>query len=136
MNRVVLAAVSLALACASPRQQERAPHAGPAAAGVAQRFGDLVAAVPGPPAPGSDEGKADIAIVLWMQRTRTPAEVERARVGARLGIEAFAPALGPGFDPGGHPRTRALLQDARKRAREPLHAAKDRFRRARPYDAD
>jgi acid phosphatase (class A) len=132
MTRLLSLVVAAALACASAPARDHGSPAAPAA-GVSA---DLVAAVPQPPAPGSDEAKADLAVVLWMQRTRTPPDVERARLGAKLGLEPFAPALGPGFDPRAHERTRALLQDARQRARGTLHAAKERFRRSRPYETD
>lgn len=88
------------------------------------------------PPPGSEEGKADLAIVLWLQRTRTAADVARARAEVEVGLETFAEALGPGFDAVAHPRTRALLGEVGERTRRAVGEEKRRFRRPRPYDAD
>ncbi len=151
MTRLLSLLLAAALACASASAARSsapataAPTTATATTAAAAKataapapdvMADLVAAVPPPPAIGSDEAKADLAIVFWMQRTRMPADVERAKVGAKLGPEAFAPALGAGFDPARYPKTVALLKDARARARSTLHAAKDRYDRKRPYDAD
>jgi acid phosphatase (class A) len=96
----------------------------------------LAAALGAPPAAGSDDAKADLAIVLWMQRTRRDEDVARARREIGLGLEAFAPALGAGFDAARYPRTRALLDRAHASATAPIRDAKARYRRARPYEAD
>ena len=62
--------------------------------------------------------------------------MERARHDVGLGLDAFAPALGDGFSPARHPRTAALVERAHAAATAPLRAAKARFARVRPYDAD
>jgi acid phosphatase (class A) len=125
------AALLAAAACAGvgARHPPREATAASAAPGLAAALGT-------PPAPGSDEAKADLAIVLWLQRTRLEADVARARRDIGLGLDAFAPALGPGFDAGRHPRTAALLDRAHASASAPIRDAKARFRRVRPYDAD
>jgi acid phosphatase (class A) len=133
-RRLALALGAAALAaCASPRPLPGAPATGqPAAAGAAS----LASALAPPPAPGSDGAKADLAVVLWLQRTRDADDVARARREVGLGLEAFAPALGPGFTPAAHARTVALLARAHAFATPAIRGAKARFGRVRPYDAD
>ena len=122
------AALALCAACAGAA----------AAAGPGARARPLVAldALSPPPAAGSDESKADLAIVLWEQRTRSQEDVERSRREVGLGLEAFAGALGPGFDAPAHPRTAALLDRAHAAATPIVGDAKARWRRPRPSDAD
>lgn len=123
MNRIALLLL-LSLACATP-----------AAAPAPAR--DPAAALAGPPpAAGSDEAKADLAIVLWEQRTRTAEDVRRAEAGVKLGLASFAEALGPGFDPARHPRTEALLAAVAEEARQATGELKRRWLRQRPFVAD
>jgi acid phosphatase (class A) len=89
-----------------------------------------------PPAPGSDEEKADLAVVLWLQRTRSAEDVARARSEVKIGLEHFAPALAPGFDPARHPGTRALLERLHEEASAAVDAARARYGRPRPFAAD
>lgn len=90
---------------------------------------------PYPPA-GSPEAAADLAVVLWEQRTRTPEEVARAGSEEELSLEDFAGALAPGFETGRHPRTEALLARAARAARPCIGAVKRAYARERPYVAD
>jgi hypothetical protein len=53
---------------------------------------DIAALVPPPPAVGSAAFKEEMAVVLWLQRTRTPAQVEFAR--KKLDCRALRPATG------------------------------------------
>jgi acid phosphatase (class A) len=98
--------------------------------------GGLAALLGPPPRPESPEAAADLAVVLWEQRTRTAAEVARAASEVALSLEDFAAALGPGFDPGRHPRTEALLARAAAAARPCVGAAKRTAARPRPFEAD
>lgn len=112
----------LLLACAAP---------------VAAPTRDPLASLAGaPPAAGSDEAKADLAIVLWEQRTRTADDVRRAREGVELGLASFAEALGPGFDPARHPRTEALLRAVGEECRRATGGLKREHLRPRPFAAD
>lgn len=52
---------------------------------------DVAALVPPPPAVGSADFAKEMAVVLWLQRTRTPAQV--AFVRKSLDVERFAPLL-------------------------------------------
>jgi acid phosphatase (class A) len=53
---------------------------------------DDAALVPPPPAVGSADFEMEMAVVLWLQRTRTPEQVEFVR--KALDVERFAPLLG------------------------------------------
>jgi acid phosphatase (class A) len=120
----------LVLAPAIARVHAAAEHSGPLAAV------DPVAVIGQPPASGSDEAKADLAIVLWLQRTRTPDQVARARNEVKIGLETFATVLGPGFDPAAHPRTQALVERLHAEASALVDQARSRFARGRPFVAD
>lgn len=89
-----------------------------------------------PPRPDSDEGKADLAIVLWHQRTRTPADVQRALSEVNLGLGTYAAASGRPLDPASHPLTIALLDKAGKDLRPITDAVKKHHLRPRPFVAD
>ena len=122
-----LAALVLAVGGASPAlaaEPARCPLPDPAA---------LVGSFP---PPGSPEAAADLAIVLWEQRTRTPEDVARASSEEELSLEDFAGALGPGFDVARHPGTEALLALAVAASRPCVWAAKGAHGRPRPYAAD
>lgn len=53
---------------------------------------DVARLVPPPPAVGSADFEEEMAVVLWLQRTRTPGQVEFVR--KTLDVERFAPLLG------------------------------------------
>lgn len=125
---VALALGALASACASPAMRTAAPP--PASLEGAR------AALGPAPAPGSDQDKADLAVVLWLQRTRTHDDVLRAREHQRIRLETFAPALGDGFDVTVHLRTQNLLRHVLERSYRPVGEAKARWARPRPYVRD
>jgi acid phosphatase (class A) len=124
----VVAATALLAAAAPAAAAEACPL-------LAPQGGPLAAAGPAPRA-GSPEADADRAVVLWAQRTRTPAEVARAAAEEELTLEDFAEVLGAGFDPVRHPRTEALLARAAEASRPCVAAAKVASARPRPYAAD
>ena len=88
------------------------------------------------PAVGSDEGKADLAIVLWHQRTRTAPEVQRALSEVKLGLGAYASAMGMPLDAGRYPKTVALIDKVGKDIKAVTDGLKVHFMRPRPYQAD
>jgi len=95
------------------------------------------AALLGPhPDPGSDAGKADLAIVLWHQRTRTPTDVQRAVAGVKLPLELFAPAAGRSLQAAQFPKTIALAEQAWKALRIVTSDLKQHFQRPRPFLGD
>ncbi len=119
-----LAAVLVA-SCATPTVRVEPAPASPS-----------VAVVDPAPARGSDQDKADLAIVLWMQRTRSSADVARARDHLQVNLATFATALGDRFDVAAHPRTQALLDRFVARSHAVSGEAKRRWARPRPYVAD
>lgn len=88
------------------------------------------------PGAGSDEGKADLAIVLWHQRTRTPAEVQRALSEVKLGLGAYSEAMGLPLDADRFPKTSALIEKAGRDIKAITDGLKKHFGRPRPYQAD
>lgn len=97
---------------------------------------DAVAVIGSPPAPESDEAKADLAIVLWLQRTRTQEDIARAQAEVKIELETFAGAFGPGFEAAAHPRTRALLDRLHDDASVFVDRARAHFVRPRPFVAE
>jgi acid phosphatase (class A) len=110
------------------------PLASQAPAPVVQRqdYASLIGAFP--PA-GSDGAKADLAILLWQQRSRTPAEVRRAETEVILHLGIFSEVTGKDLDSGPFPRTRALADDLQAALRQVTAPLKVQFARPRPYDA-
>jgi hypothetical protein len=108
----------------------RAVRAQPAAALVEPDWPGLLGPIP---QPGSRESQDELAVLRWLQRTRTRAEVDRARSEASLEPAAFAPAIQRPFDPGSHPRTLALLARARTDLGRVTSSLKKRYGRRRPF---
>jgi hypothetical protein len=88
------------------------------------------------PAPGSPEASAELAVVLWEQRTRTPEDVARAAAEEELSLEDFAAVLGTTFEAARRPLTEALHARAMAASRACVAAAKGTHQRPRPYVAD
>ena len=88
-----------------------------------------------PPA-GSEAQVGDTAILLWLQRTRTPEDILRAQgeVNARPGL--FSGVVGADLDSSRFPLTRALLEAAATDLRGPMTLLKRHFARPRPYAED
>jgi acid phosphatase (class A) len=126
--RAVAAILLAVLALPAPAEDARCPLP-EGSAGAAALVGSF-------PPLGSPEASADLAVVLWVQRTRTPEDVARARAEEELSLEDFAAALGPGFDAARHPRTDALLARAAEASRPCVAAAEAAHARPRPFAAD
>lgn len=128
---VLVPAAAVVVACAAPAPRaERSPGT---AASVESR---AVASLDPAPAPGSDQDKADLAVVLWLQRTRTRGDVLRAREHQHIRLQTFAPALGDRFDVPAHARTQNLLRHVLEKSYGPVGEAKRRWARPRPYTRD
>lgn len=96
-----------------------------------------LAAFLGPfPAVSSDEGKADLAIVLWHQQTRTPLEVQRALSEVKLTLGTYAAAAGVSLDAAHYPKTTALIDRVGKDIKVVTDGLKAHFRRPRPHLTD
>jgi acid phosphatase (class A) len=102
--------------------------------GVTQDFVALFAV---PPAPDSDATRGELEELLELQRTRTPAEIAAARADRKTEVRRFYGALGfaEGTDPG-LPLLNALAERIENDFRQYVRAAKDRFRRLRPYEIE
>jgi membrane-associated phospholipid phosphatase len=88
------------------------------------------------PAVDSEAGKADLAIVLWHQRTRTSFEVQRALSEVKLGLSAYSEAMGLPLDGTRFPKTAALIDKAGRDIKIVTDGLKKHFGRPRPYQAD
>lgn len=97
---------------------------------------DLVAYLGPYPALDSDAGKADLAIVLWHQRVRTAAEIQRAASEVKLGLGAYAPAMERPLDATRYPKTAALLDHVSKDIKVNTDGLKKHFMRPRPQMSD
>jgi len=98
------------------------------APGYAALIGDF-------PRPGTDGAKADLAILLWLQRTRTREDILRAEseVIPHLGI--FSAVTGRDLESSHFPLTQALAAEAMHDLRRATGALKEQYARPRPYDA-
>jgi acid phosphatase (class A) len=110
-----------------------APASQPAAAVATER--DYAALIGHFPPPGSDGAKADLAVLLWMQRTRTPGEIRRATSEVRLHLGIFSEVTGKDLESPGFTLTQALAEDLQKALRQVTAPLKAQFARPRPYDA-
>lgn len=88
------------------------------------------------PAADSDAGKADLAIVLWHQRTRTAPEVQRALSEVKLGLGAYVQAVGRPLEEARYPKTAALIDKVGKDLKVVTDSLKRHFLRPRPFQAD
>ena len=98
---------------------------------------DFVALFAAPPAPDSAATRGELGELLELQRTRTAAEVAAARADRKTDVQRFYGALG--FPQGANPHLPLLLALAARVEddfRPYVRAAKDRFRRLRPYEIE
>ena len=97
---------------------------------------ELVAFLGPYPAVESEEGKADLAIVLWHQRIRTQPEIQRAQSEVKLVLGAYATAAGVSLDAVQYPKTIALIDKVGKDIKVVTDGLKVHFKRPRPYMTD
>ena len=97
---------------------------------------DPLQLLPPPPAPDSAEAQADADAAFRAYSGRTPEQVALGRSETQLTIFHFAPDLGPWFQAGKFPRTEALFQEVEAETKAVTNAAKNHWRRLRPYHAD
>jgi len=98
---------------------------------------DYVALFEAPPARDSSATRAELDELLALQNTRSDADVAAARADRRTVIQRFYGALGfpDGADPD-LPRLRALAETVEDDTRTYVRAAKEKFRRLRPYEIE
>lgn len=97
------------------------------------------------PQPGTPTALAEVAILSWLQRSRTQADVGRVLAEAHPSLGCFAPALTPpaslsasghpaaGISLSDYPLTQALLAQARTDLEPILARLQNGFARPRPY---
>jgi acid phosphatase (class A) len=94
----------------------------------------IIAPLPPPPADDSPAGRADLETLLQIQQDRTPAQVARARAGAKIDPLLIGKwAFGDAFNKQNLPRARAFLRQANLERHEISSYAKEQFMRVRPY---
>jgi len=90
-----------------------------------------------PSAADSAATRAELDELLAMQAARTPVQVAAARADRKTRIERFYGALGiDGNSPPDLPRLQRLAERVEDDVRLYVRAAKDRFRRLRPYEIE
>lgn len=97
---------------------------------------DLIAHLPPPPANDSPLTRAEVELVLTLQREATPAAIARAQSEEDMTAAIFADVLGPAFNSKALPRTFAFLKAATADASTIYNGAKDHFKRPRPPAID
>jgi acid phosphatase (class A) len=88
------------------------------------------------PSNDSQQTKDDIAEILALQNSRTPADIARARSEVRFNAFAFNAAMGPWFTLENLPVTAALLRQVARDTDTVVSQAKDFYGRPRPYVLD
>jgi membrane-associated phospholipid phosphatase len=128
---LMLVCASLVSLAAAPPQDTPAP--------------DWMAVVGPYPQPGTPTALAEVAILSWLQRTRTQADVSRALSEAHPSLGCFAAVLTPssslaasghaaaGISLADYPMTQALLAQARTDLEPILAGLQNTFARPRPY---
>jgi acid phosphatase (class A) len=86
-----------------------------------------------PPLPGSAEQAADLAVVVAVHSACTSNETALAFSEKKFSIFNFTNAIGEFFQPGKFPKTEALFDRVLKEAAATVDAAKECWKRPRPY---
>jgi len=97
---------------------------------------DLMPYLAPPPAPDSDQQKAELAELLRLQQSRTADQAAYAQADVKKDVFRFADVLGDKFTETNLPLTAALFKeviDAQKACVDPVKKA---FHRQRPYEVD
>jgi acid phosphatase (class A) len=97
---------------------------------------DLVHILAPPPAPDSDEGKADLAAVLAAQASRTDVEVRSAQADSEASVFRFAGVMGPEFRAENLPFAMTFFKNVYSDDDQAVAMAKSYFDRPRPFVAD
>lgn len=95
---------------------------------------DVAALVPPPPAVGSADFDKQMAVVLWLQRSRTPAQVEFVR--KKLDVERFAPLLGDALVEVDGIELKHTIDSAIDEVRADYDAIKAEYNLPRPFVAN
>lgn len=95
---------------------------------------DLTVLVAPPPVAGSLAAADDLRQVLALQQTRTAAQLALADGDTHKSVFRFADVVGPDFRAERLPFTEAFFKRLAKEGAGPLKAAKDYWKRPRPYN--
>jgi acid phosphatase (class A) len=139
MRKVLSASlVVLALAVSTQMTVAQAPMLmGPAPTTyVASAQVDVMKLLPPPPALQSQEQKRDLDELLAIQKTRTPAQEQRALADATSGTFGFADVLGPKFTAAAVPKLALLMDKVRGDGAAVENAGKDNWKRPRPFETN
>jgi len=96
---------------------------------------DLTKVLSPPPAPTSALHRRDLAVVLAVQHSRTPAQVQKALADATAGTFGFRDVLGPNFTMERLPTVAALFENVRQDTNNAFVAGQGAWDRKRPFDA-
>ncbi|WOO40971.1 phosphatase PAP2 family protein [Rubellicoccus peritrichatus] len=94
---------------------------------------DGIAIVGPPPKADSAEQAEDMAIVLWIQKTRTPEQIRMAQDGVILNLDNFTDALALELTNVNGALLKKTLDDVFVEVRADYNALKKHFNRQRPY---
>jgi hypothetical protein len=97
--------------------------------------GDWKALVGPYPLPGSGGTERDLAVLLYLQQSRTLEDIGRAQAGIRIAMTSFADLLDREADPGHFPLTLAVLDRANSDLRGVLDPLKWHYLRPRPFSS-
>ncbi|MEP6662481.1 MAG: phosphatase PAP2 family protein [Verrucomicrobiota bacterium] len=97
---------------------------------------DGIALLSPPPAAGSAEQAADLALSESVVRARTEEEVAQGTKSASLSIFNFAPAIGDFFQPGKFPKMEHWFNQAKSNTTAAIDLPKEYWKRPRPYELE
>lgn len=98
---------------------------------------EFVALFAAPAAPDSAQTRAELAELLELQRTRTPADVAAAQADRKKDVSRFYAALGVDAEhPPDLPQLESLVNDVEHDIGPYVRAAKHKFKRLRPYEIE
>ncbi|MDR3671199.1 MAG: phosphatase PAP2 family protein [Holophaga sp.] len=96
---------------------------------------DWAAIVGSYPQPGTAQAREEAAILLWLQDTRTRADLARVQAG-HPDLDLFLAAAGASWGASSYPGTKALLKQAREDMKPVVAGLKASFARPRPHVTD
>ncbi|EFL52938.1 phosphoesterase PA-phosphatase related protein [Solidesulfovibrio fructosivorans JJ]] len=94
---------------------------------------DFVRLLPPPPVVGSAIQRAEMRLLMTLQKSRTPEQVALAQADAKRTVFRFTDAIGPAFTADNLPLTAAFFDMTRTAADALIGPAKAHFDRPRPY---
>jgi acid phosphatase (class A) len=97
---------------------------------------DLVHILAPPPTPDSPAGKADLQAVLAVVNARTDASIKQAQDDDQRTVFRFTDVMGPNFKTESLPLTTKLFENIYKDGNAATLAAKNFFKRTRPFVVD